>query len=331
MNGQGSQKRIEANRANSRRSTGPRTPEGKAASSRNAVRHGLLSRVVVLKGEDRAEFETLRDGLFLDMAPVGQLEETLVDRMAGQWWRLQRVGRMEAVLMEHDLGGLGLGPDEDGEFLGAMPLPVLGEGHVGSPAAKSGHALPPQRRNGMAPDGNAARRRPDGRAVRARVYDDLADTLGRRFCPYDTLRRYERAIERGLDATMRQFRDAQKRRIQNLAPNFIEQEGRDPAFTKFSEYLITQRRGAVQELAAVRAAAEEAGVKLPASAVLAEEGIMNDSEDLTTGLRRHVRREAEEGDYVSALQQRLADAQGVDAGPHGPAAGPASRGVSGLV
>ena len=50
---------ILANRQNAARSTGPKTPEGKAASSRNATRHGLTGVFHVLPHEDPAEFEQL--------------------------------------------------------------------------------------------------------------------------------------------------------------------------------------------------------------------------------------------------------------------------------
>ena len=43
-----SARKLQANRANAKKSTGPRTPQGKTSSRRNALRHGLTSRVVLL-------------------------------------------------------------------------------------------------------------------------------------------------------------------------------------------------------------------------------------------------------------------------------------------
>lgn len=43
-----SERKLQANRANAKRSTGPRTEAGRAASRRNALKHGILSRAVGL-------------------------------------------------------------------------------------------------------------------------------------------------------------------------------------------------------------------------------------------------------------------------------------------
>ena len=48
---------IQANRENAKKSTGPRTPEGKARVSKNALKHGLLAQDSVIPGEDPAEFD----------------------------------------------------------------------------------------------------------------------------------------------------------------------------------------------------------------------------------------------------------------------------------
>jgi hypothetical protein len=95
---QASDARSEANRANAQHSTGPRTPEGKARSSRNAVKHGLFSDALGYAakplGEDRDQFDKLLDGLRRDHAPVGFDENQIVDRMADLWWELARAHRL---------------------------------------------------------------------------------------------------------------------------------------------------------------------------------------------------------------------------------------------
>ena len=61
-----SKQRLEANRANAKRSTGPTTEPGKARSKMNALKHGLSAKAVVIEGEDPREFEALRAGLEQD-------------------------------------------------------------------------------------------------------------------------------------------------------------------------------------------------------------------------------------------------------------------------
>jgi len=91
--------KIAANRRNARRSTGPRTAEGKAIASANAVTHGLRSRRVLLPGESAADFDQFCAALREDLAPDGALEATLVDRIVLLVWRLRRIPWVEAGLL----------------------------------------------------------------------------------------------------------------------------------------------------------------------------------------------------------------------------------------
>jgi hypothetical protein len=75
--------RAEASRKNGAKSRGPRTPEGKARSARNALKHGLRAQKhVVLPKEDAAEFTDLEAALFEELAPVGALQIVLARRVA---------------------------------------------------------------------------------------------------------------------------------------------------------------------------------------------------------------------------------------------------------
>ena len=85
-----SPEKLQANRRNALMSTGPRTAEGKAIVSRNAIRHGLLSRHVLLPDDDPAELDALQDRLYGQLQPVGDLEELLVDQIVASAWRLRR-------------------------------------------------------------------------------------------------------------------------------------------------------------------------------------------------------------------------------------------------
>jgi hypothetical protein len=91
---------VSANRSNAQKSTGPRTPEGKAAVAQNAVRHGLLAQEVVIKGEDPGEFEFYRDQMLEELAPAGQMESLLAHRIVGLAWRLRRAERLQAAAFD---------------------------------------------------------------------------------------------------------------------------------------------------------------------------------------------------------------------------------------
>ncbi len=61
---------IAASRANGAKSRGPVTEEGKAASSRNSLRHGLLAKMVLIEGESEAAFRQLSEALHNAFAPA---------------------------------------------------------------------------------------------------------------------------------------------------------------------------------------------------------------------------------------------------------------------
>jgi hypothetical protein len=89
-------KKAAANRRNALQSTGPRTPEGKALTSKNATRHGVLSALAVVPGlEKAADWEAHHAGVLASLAPAGPLEKLLAERVALGAWRLLRVARYE--------------------------------------------------------------------------------------------------------------------------------------------------------------------------------------------------------------------------------------------
>jgi len=95
-----SDKQREANRLNAKKSTGPKTARGKARVSRNALKHGLLAKDVVVEGlqgsESQADFDALLADFCRELRPNGLIEETLVERIATCYWRLRRAQRFEA-------------------------------------------------------------------------------------------------------------------------------------------------------------------------------------------------------------------------------------------
>jgi hypothetical protein len=83
---------IAANRANALHSTGPRTEEGKAKTSRNATRHGLCAGIALMadESEAKAEFEQLHADLREEHQPVGPTEDILVYKMAENFFAANR-------------------------------------------------------------------------------------------------------------------------------------------------------------------------------------------------------------------------------------------------
>jgi len=97
----------ERNRNNAQFSTGPRTTKGKKKVSRNALKHGLLTREAVVSGagfsESKKEFRSLCSQLAMDLQPEGMLEKLLVEKIAISCWRLKRVLRTESGEMRKQL------------------------------------------------------------------------------------------------------------------------------------------------------------------------------------------------------------------------------------
>src|SRR5438067_1210728 len=91
---------IEANRSNASKSTGPKTPEGKAAVRLNSLRHGLRARTVVLPGENPEEFQELCDDLEAEWKPKSRSEQFYVEQMAISQWKLTRMEMAELSTFE---------------------------------------------------------------------------------------------------------------------------------------------------------------------------------------------------------------------------------------
>jgi len=94
------EKQVSANRQNSQKSTGPKSPEGRASSKMNALKHGIRSRHVLVHGrnlcEDEEEFTAFQDRFHDELDPVGPMEEMLVDTIVATQWRLYRVLKAES-------------------------------------------------------------------------------------------------------------------------------------------------------------------------------------------------------------------------------------------
>ena len=101
------QAQVTANQANSQKSTGPKTEEGKAISSRNRLSHGFASSTRFVKGEDPAEFNSLLDDLISEHQPATPTEQILVEQMAHHHWISLRATRLQdSIVASYFLTGL---------------------------------------------------------------------------------------------------------------------------------------------------------------------------------------------------------------------------------
>ena len=84
-----SDRKIEANRRNARKSTGPKSIEGKEKSRRNGWKHGMAA-VVVVPEEETAAFDAARAEWVAQIRPENVAEESLVEQMAAADVRMRR-------------------------------------------------------------------------------------------------------------------------------------------------------------------------------------------------------------------------------------------------
>jgi hypothetical protein len=90
------QAQIEANRKNAQKSTGPKTPAGKAVVAQNAVTHGLRANRFLLLSDDPDEFAEHRQSLLDELAPIGPMESILANRIVALTWQLDRAVRFQS-------------------------------------------------------------------------------------------------------------------------------------------------------------------------------------------------------------------------------------------
>ena len=90
-----SERRIEANLRNAQLSSGPRTPEGRARSSMNALRHGITGQVSITTVEERAAHDKFVQELIDRLRPEDALELQFASLIAEDFWRLQRIRAVE--------------------------------------------------------------------------------------------------------------------------------------------------------------------------------------------------------------------------------------------
>jgi hypothetical protein len=127
-------KKLSANRRNAQKSTGPKTPQGKAAVACNAIRHGLSAGFTVLPHEDQAAFDQMLENYRKEFNPQTGHTTFLVQQLAQSRWRLERIRRFEAAAFEYMLSEDGATLNEtnpDARIVAKIasktgdPLPIL--------------------------------------------------------------------------------------------------------------------------------------------------------------------------------------------------------------
>jgi len=180
--------------------TGPRTPEGKARSSQNAVKHGLYSSALVVADEMLADWQAFLDAFVESLRPEPGAETELACRAASILWRLRRVPAAEANLTARDAAREALRAERRARFRKDGKDPELPETYYASvlPSADPGEPPPLPIPN--------------------------ADNL-------EVLSRYENRLHRQLERTFRQLTILQSFRRRDRPP-LDAVDGGDPAEKK---------------------------------------------------------------------------------------------------
>jgi len=94
---------INANRENAKKSTGPKTPEGKARAAQNALKYGFYSKEFIVREEDLEDFEQMRECLHNEVRSVSPVASEFFMQMLHASWNLHRLRQIEErIYCEHD-------------------------------------------------------------------------------------------------------------------------------------------------------------------------------------------------------------------------------------
>src|ERR1700712_4093416 len=93
-----SEKQIQANQGNAAHSTGPITEAGKVTSRLNGLKHGLTGLMRLMPDEDQADYARHGAGIVESLIPPGELELRIAQSIADDYWRIDRIRRIEQTL-----------------------------------------------------------------------------------------------------------------------------------------------------------------------------------------------------------------------------------------
>jgi hypothetical protein len=115
-----SEQRSSAARANGALSRGPKSPEGKTRSSQNAIKHGLLSSIVVLHNESQEAFDRAVQSYCDRFQPADEVERDMVEELVAASWRARRALAIETQMMDAGMDSLLNVPSELDRLTGAF-------------------------------------------------------------------------------------------------------------------------------------------------------------------------------------------------------------------
>src|ERR1700720_1923410 len=91
-------------RANSAKSYGPKTPEGREKSSQNSLNHGFTAKkTILLECENEGHFQTMRNDYIATYQPCSAVKKDLVSEMFACRWRMQRLRLIETALIDSEM------------------------------------------------------------------------------------------------------------------------------------------------------------------------------------------------------------------------------------
>ncbi len=106
-------KKAETNRENAKKSTGPKSDAGKAASSKNRLSHGLCSEDLLVGNETASEFNQLLASIRKAYDPATEEEKILTDQVAQALWRYNRALRVESEVISEAMADQSRFPKEE--------------------------------------------------------------------------------------------------------------------------------------------------------------------------------------------------------------------------
>src|ERR1051326_7391113 len=86
-----------------KKSTGPRSAEGKARSSMNALKTGIYSKSLLIPGEDSDDLDALTADYHQRFQPADAAERDLVDSLVRSSWSLRRFAVAETQIFNYEM------------------------------------------------------------------------------------------------------------------------------------------------------------------------------------------------------------------------------------